>query len=56
MAKISTLGRNNPETSPKRVHELDNIDIKGKGPFRMKPWMWAAVAAAGLYFWSNKKA
>ncbi len=45
MPKLKTLGKD---------YNLENIDIKGEGPFQLKPWMLVAGAALAWLLWGKK--
>ena len=53
MAKIATLG-NSATIGKDRFHELDNIDIKGNGPIKMKTWILLGLAVAAFLVYKNK--
>lgn len=55
MAKIKTLGSAAANASdPKHSFVLDNIDIKGNGPPKMKIWIYAGLALAAYLVYKNK--
>lgn len=55
MPKIATLGAASVNASEKdRQHALENIDIKGNGPKRVKIWIYIGLAVAA-YLVSKSK-
>ena len=56
MPKIATLG-SSATVNKDKYRELDNIDIKGNGPIKMKTWILIGMAVAAFFvFKSDAKA